>query len=190
MENLWAAPLVQSAAAVDRVAQLLDPDLELSSRELGPIIYEGMEACVEKCTDLLYSCTEHSESDGVVCAMDTTVLAIVIVAAVLTGFLIPIVCIVLCMCTRFCGMFTDTAEAQGLIQSDLRHDWDTSDGPHLYFNNQNGESTQISQTPGFIYPHLCGTIEFEDEQKPVGDDEPHADDAEDPKETIVSSTEM
>ncbi|KAI6212953.1 hypothetical protein M3Y94_00091200 [Aphelenchoides besseyi] len=184
MENLWAAPLVQTATAIDRMAQLLDP--ELTIEQLGPYVYTNMEDCRQHCTDLLYTCTAHTESDGQLCTMDTTILVLVIVAAVFTGFLIPIICIIICMCTRFCGLFSDNAEAQGLIHSDLRHDWESypSDGPQMFYNNQNAESTQLSQSYGLVYPHL-GEVNECEEEKRIEVDEP-----EEPKETIVSSTDM
>ncbi|KAI6190419.1 hypothetical protein M3Y97_00115700 [Aphelenchoides bicaudatus] len=182
----WPAPPLTSTA-IDRVVKLLDPEDSVAENEYGQLLHMDMASCASACVDILFTCVPREEKDGFICAMDTTMLLLVVIAAILTGFLIPISCIVFCLCTRFCGMFDDEkhTEAQGLIHSDLRQDWDTypsstdcppQQQPTVYSQNENSHCSSgsmplyLNDSPDHYRP-------------PIDVDEPYSN-------TIISSTDM
>ncbi|KAK0409841.1 hypothetical protein QR680_004792 [Steinernema hermaphroditum] len=65
-----------------------------------PAIYDITKVeCERHCTSMLSSCRQQTR--GFVCEMDSTLLAVIIVMAILTGVLVPVLCISLYVCGIF-----------------------------------------------------------------------------------------
>uniref|UniRef100_A0A1I8AM11 G_PROTEIN_RECEP_F1_2 domain-containing protein n=1 Tax=Steinernema glaseri TaxID=37863 RepID=A0A1I8AM11_9BILA len=109
-----------------------------------PAIYDQTEAqCEQRCKSMLSICKQHRQ--GYVCEMDKTLLILIIVMAVLTGVIVPVLCISLYVCGIFAYVshrLSKMSEDEEMLNDDTKR--------RTRFSNDGTMETVIREKPGRV----------------------------------------